>query len=272
MPVKPYRIWKGREAMKKIRFLLIPLTALTLMFACPAGAWAASAAGYVGSDTGKSISRPQYDTYQFKFTVYGSDAVPKITVGNGKVLKADPPTVSADRKGNLAYYVRVQAIGTPGTSSGVYTALPGQEAVKQCIVRVTEKTVPFRNLYAGFVLENNTTLKLGGLPTGDVLLDTKKDWDAFESKYLKNSADLEKELPSSIDFAKDSVLYHSDSADRQNSFAAARPADLVAIVDRKPVLREKDFGDGFRVTTANYSFAEYRYVVLVLLKKADLPS
>jgi len=187
------------------------------------------------------------------------------------VLKAETPTASADSKGNLAYYVRVQAIGAPGTSSGVYTALPGQEPVKQCTVRVTEKTVPFRNLYAGFVLENNTTLKLGGLPTGDVLLDTKKDWDAFVSKYLKNSADLEKELPS-IDFTKDSVLYHSDSADKQNSFAAARLADLVAIEDRKPVLREKDFGDGFRVTTANYSFAEYRYVVLVLLKKADLPS
>ena len=257
--------------MKKIRFLLIPLTALTLMLACPAGAWAASAAGYVGSDTGKSISRMQYDTYQFKFTVYGSNAVPKITVGNSKVLEAETPTVSADSKGNLAYYVRVQAIGAPGTSSGVYTALPGQEAVKQCIVRVTEKTVPYRNLYAGFVVENNKTLKLGGLPSGDVLLGTKKDWDEFVGEYLKNSADLEKELPSSIDFAKDSVLYHSDS-EEQGAFAAARPADLVAIVDRKPVLREKDFGDGFRVTTANYSFAEYRYVVLVLLKKADLPS
>ncbi len=257
--------------MKKIRLLLISLTVLVLTFACPAGAWAASASGYVGSDTPKTISRPQYDAYQFKFTVYGSNAVPKITVGNSKVLEAETPTVSNDSKGNLSYYVRVTPVGEPGTTCGVYTALPGQSAVKQCIVKVTEKTVSFRNLYAGFVLENNSALKLGKLPSGDVLLSTKKDWEDFTSKYLKNSADLTSELPS-IDFGKDSVLYHSDAAEQQGTFAVARPADLVAIEAKKPVLHEKDFDGGFRITTANYKFAEYRYVVLVLLKKADLPS
>lgn len=257
--------------MKKRGILLLLLTVLSLTFACPAGAWAASASGYVGSDTAKAISRPQYDAYQFKFTVYGSNAVPKITVGNSKVLEAETPTVSGDSKGNLSYYVRVKPVGEPGTTSGVYTELPGQSPVKQCIVRVTEKTLAYRNLYAGFVLENNSSLKIGNLPTGDVLLGTKKDWDAFVSKYLKNSADLTGELPS-IDFTKDSVLYHSDSAQKQGAFAAARLADVVAIEGKKPVLREKDFSGGFRVTTANYTFAEYRYVVLVLVKKGDLPS
>ena len=65
-------------------------------------------------------------------TVMNSNTlIPNFTVGNGDVLKTQYVT----RIGNDFYY-RVWAIGTPGQSAGVYTSLPGQNAVKHCTVKV----------------------------------------------------------------------------------------------------------------------------------------
>ena len=70
--------------------------------------------------------------YCFKMTVVnGNNMVPSFTAGNGEVLK----TQFVAKIGN-DYYYRVYAIGTPGQSTGVYTTLPGQNAVKHCTVTI----------------------------------------------------------------------------------------------------------------------------------------
>ena len=86
---------------------------------------------YVRSDTTLPFTLKHGQAYCFKMTVVGSDAVPSFTVGNGNVLK----TQFVAKAGN-DYYYRVYAIGTPGQSAGVYTTLPGQNAVKQCSVTI----------------------------------------------------------------------------------------------------------------------------------------
>ena len=70
--------------------------------------------------------------YCFKMTVVnGNNMVPSFTVGNGDVLR----TQFVAKVGN-DYYYRVYATGTPGQSTGVYTTLPGQNAVKHCAVTI----------------------------------------------------------------------------------------------------------------------------------------
>ena len=65
-------------------------------------------------------------------TVVGSmTAMPSFTVGNGEVLK----TQYVAKVGN-DYYFRVWAIGAPGSSTGVYTTLPGQNPQLHCVVTV----------------------------------------------------------------------------------------------------------------------------------------
>ncbi|WP_050697172.1 glycoside hydrolase family 38 N-terminal domain-containing protein [Anaeromassilibacillus senegalensis] len=69
--------------------------------------------------------------YCFKMTVNGTNEAPSFTVGNGDVLK----TQYVAKIGN-DYYYRVWAVGAPGQSTGVYTTLPGQQAVKHCTVTI----------------------------------------------------------------------------------------------------------------------------------------
>ena len=87
---------------------------------------------FVVSDTTLPFTLKRGSAYCFKMTVNGSmTAVPSFTVGNGDVLK----TQFVAKVGN-DYYFRVWAIGTPGTSTGVYTTLPGQNAQLHCTVTV----------------------------------------------------------------------------------------------------------------------------------------
>lgn len=86
---------------------------------------------YVRSDTTLPFTLKHGQAYCFKMTVVGSDAAPSFTVGNGSVLKTQfVAKVGSD------YYYRVYAIGAPGQSTGVYTTLPGQNAVKHCTVAI----------------------------------------------------------------------------------------------------------------------------------------
>ena len=92
----------------------------------------ASQQAYVVSDTTVNFTLKHGQAYCFKMTVVnGNNMVPGFTAGNGEVLK----TQFVAKIGN-DYYYRVYAIGTPGQSTGVYTTLPGQNAVKHCTVTI----------------------------------------------------------------------------------------------------------------------------------------
>ena len=96
------------------------------------GASAVAKAASVVSDTTINFTMKRGSAYCFKMTVVnGSNLTPSFTVGNGNVLK----TQFVAKVGN-DYYYRVYATGTPGQSTGVYTTLPGQNAVKHCTVTV----------------------------------------------------------------------------------------------------------------------------------------
>lgn len=83
------------------------------------------------SDTPAQHSMQLGATYQFKFSLAGGTAgIPNIATGNSSVLKI----VSNTRVGS-DFYVKVQ--GVQSGCTGVYTTLPGQNAVRQCVVTVS---------------------------------------------------------------------------------------------------------------------------------------
>ena len=91
-----------------------------------------AANAYVVSDTTVNFMLKRGQAYCFKMTVVNGNAMtPGFTAGNGEVLK----TQFVAKIGN-DYYYRVYATGTPGQSTGVYTTLPGQNAVKHCTVTI----------------------------------------------------------------------------------------------------------------------------------------
>ena len=91
-----------------------------------------AANAYVVSDTTVNFTLKRGSAYCFKMTVVNGNAMtPGFTVGNGDVLK----TQFVAKVGN-DYYYRVYATGTPGQSTGVYTTLPGNVAVKHCTVTI----------------------------------------------------------------------------------------------------------------------------------------
>ena len=91
-----------------------------------------AANAYVVSDTTVNFTLKHGQAYCFKMTVVNGNAMtPSFTVGNGDVLK----TQFVAKIGN-DYYYRVYATGTPGQSTGVYTALAGNAPVKHCAVTV----------------------------------------------------------------------------------------------------------------------------------------
>jgi len=88
------------------------------------------AATSVSSDTTDPFTMQKDGTYQFKFTlVGGTSGTPVFSTGNGSVLQVS----SSVRSGN-SFFVKVKGVGSGCT--GVYTTLPGQQAVRQCIVTV----------------------------------------------------------------------------------------------------------------------------------------
>lgn len=96
------------------------------------GASTVANAASVVSDTTVNFTIKRGSAYCFKMTVVnGNNQAPSFTVGNGNVLK----TQFVAKVGN-DYYYRVYAIGTPGQSTGVYTTLSGQNAVKHCTVTI----------------------------------------------------------------------------------------------------------------------------------------
>ena len=101
-------------------------------YAVAVGAGVVAAQAKVISDTTVDFTVKRGSAYCFKMTVVnGNNATPSFTVGNGSVLK----TQFVAKVGN-DYYYRVWAIGAPGSSTGVYTTLPGQQPQKHCTVTI----------------------------------------------------------------------------------------------------------------------------------------
>ena len=111
----------------KSRFLAVALTGLLLMPVLP-GTTASAAA--VRCDTTTPVSLHPGSSYTFKIT---SEGTPGFTVGNGGAFQ----TKMLSKKGN-SYYFQVTANGNPGDSAGVYTSLPGQAPVRQCVVSIVK--------------------------------------------------------------------------------------------------------------------------------------
>lgn len=86
------------------------------------------ASGFI-SDTPAAITMQRGKTYQFKFTPVGVTGVPKFTTANGSVIS----TVQVTKYGN-SYLYKIKANGKGCT--GVYSTLPNQSAVRQCVVTV----------------------------------------------------------------------------------------------------------------------------------------
>lgn len=162
------------------------------------------------------------------------------------------------------------------SASGFQNAAPAAPAL-QNVSGVTKAKaagagIPYEPVFAGFVSEygkdgDESTY----LPTGDILLGTEKEWDAFFQKYLQYDANVNYSgIPGnsdSFDFSGNSILYHSELSAKEDVYSYAYPIDQIVLGnDHKPALQEKeDFGNGFRIT-ANGS----RYIILVSLKKADI--
>lgn len=97
-----------------------------------AGIDSSAATPSILSDTTSNFTLKRGSAYCFKMTVAnGSDFSPSFTVGNGAVLK----TQFVAQLGSDFYY-RVWAVGMPGQSTGVYTALLHQKPQKHCTVTI----------------------------------------------------------------------------------------------------------------------------------------
>ncbi len=83
----------------------------------------------VKSDTSFPTGVKNSKSYTFAMTVSGNK-VPKFTVGNGKAF-----TGTVKQQGNK-YYFTVNAIGTAGTMTAVYSTLPGQKPVVMSYIAV----------------------------------------------------------------------------------------------------------------------------------------
>lgn len=112
---------------KKVLSAILGLSVAVGMFP----AVGVSAAGSLKSDTTAPFSVAMGKNYTFKITAAGTTKKPVVTVANGRALKV----FLKGQSGNNYYYT-VTAVGQAGSTSGVYMALPGQAAIRCCIVTV----------------------------------------------------------------------------------------------------------------------------------------
>ena len=90
--------------------------------------------GSVRSDTTGALSIKKGQAYTFKMTVIdGSSATPLFVSGTDGVFK----TQFVRQDGN-DYYFRIWATGKVGDSSGIYTTMPNQNAVRHCVATIVE--------------------------------------------------------------------------------------------------------------------------------------
>ena len=92
----------------------------------------AQAGPSVQSDTTMSFALKKGATYTFRMTVLSaSTAVPQFSGGSGAVCR----TQYVKKSGN-DYYLKITATGNSGNETGIYTTMPGENAVRHCIVKI----------------------------------------------------------------------------------------------------------------------------------------
>jgi hypothetical protein len=139
-------------------------------------------------------------------------------------------------------------------------------------------SIPFKYLYAGFVLQDNVELPIGNdvFPIGTIVINTEKEWKDFGNKYLfyKNGdfayMDIAYRFTQPVDFNKESIIYNSELSAKQDVYTSAYQIDKIEIQDNKPNVIIKDL-DNFSITTMNYKGSVHRYIILLTINKSDLP-
>ncbi|MFL0246323.1 hypothetical protein [Candidatus Clostridium stratigraminis] len=142
-------------------------------------------------------------------------------------------------------------------------------------------SIPFKYLYAGFVLQTNTEQSNSdnGFPIGTIVFNTSKEWTDFIDKYFidKNSvnhdfkyADISYRLPSDkVDFTKESIIYNSALSAKNDVYAAAYQIYKIEIEKHQPKVIIQDLDNNLSISTACLNGFQ-RYIVLVSVNKSDL--
>ena len=152
-------------------------------------------APYVKSDTTVDFDVHQGSTYAFRFEIVGRQGLePNIAAGNGNVLRTED-TQHVVENGHDVYYFKIRAIGNVGEASGVYTTLPGQQAVKHCTIRVSEPVGHLQIDGKWYYLDNNGNPIKGwieadgkryyGMPDGHL----QTGWLSFGNTYYFCTSD-----------------------------------------------------------------------------------
>jgi hypothetical protein len=90
-------------------------------------------AAKVNCDTSGEFGVQQDASYLFRLTA--SDGIaPEFTLGTKDIF-----ALEFVRKSGNDFYYKITAIGKPGQSVGVYTAVPGEKPVRQCKVFIKER-------------------------------------------------------------------------------------------------------------------------------------
>ena len=105
---------------------------ITTYIGSEGASFTANAGPSVKSDTTMVFSVKKGASYTFKMTVLSaSTATPQFTVGNGSVFRTQ-----FVKKSGSDYYFKITATGNSGNETGIYTKIPGESTVRQCIVRI----------------------------------------------------------------------------------------------------------------------------------------
>ncbi|QAT49278.1 hypothetical protein EQM14_05505 [Caproiciproducens sp. NJN-50] len=198
--------------MRKMRILSLAITLAVAFTGVPVFA---ASAPYVESDTTTSFTRTQGETYQVKFTVHGTHANPNIVAGDGTVLQTLNTVKSKDSNGNDVYYFKVKAIGNVGTTSAIYTTLPGQSATRHFVITVVKKYP--EGMY-----------KVGSdIPAGEyVMISNSKSIDFGYFQVAKDSSGTLDSIVANDNFENRSIITVSDG-----EYITVQYADIYAIND-----------------------------------------
>ncbi|MFL0268720.1 hypothetical protein [Candidatus Clostridium radicumherbarum] len=143
------------------------------------------------------------------------------------------------------------------------------------------KSIPFKYLYAGFVLQTNTEQSNSdnGFPVGTIVFNTNKEWMDFINKYFidKNSvnhdfkyADMSYRLPGDkVDFTKESIIYNSALSAKNDVYVEAYQIYKIEIEKNQPKVIMKDLDNNLSISTACLNGYQ-RYIILVSVYKSDL--
>ena len=149
----------------KAKKLLVLILSLIMSMSLAVSASAATTP-YVKSDTTVSFSRPQGQTYQVKLIVYGTHADPHIAAGDSNTLQTLNCQKTKDSSGNDVYYFKVKAVGAVGSSSAIYTTLPGQKAVNHFVMTVGKPVAASKSSSASTSSSSKITITRGAGTVG----------------------------------------------------------------------------------------------------------